>query len=93
MKKSYFEMNDKEKQYHLLCEILDYAICVTSEGICGTGEYSISTSEVIELQEEISGHLHEALSGVNRLRRSVEEKREYKTGDTGLQCADGNAVN
>lgn len=74
MSKNYFEMNDKEKQLKHIGEMIDYAICMFSEGLSGTGEYNIPTKEVIELQSDISDQLINAHSLIEKLLKAVEEK-------------------
>lgn len=74
MSKNYFEMNDKEKQLKHIGEMIDYAICMFSEGLSGTGEYNIPTEEVIELQSNISDQLINTHSLIEKLLKAVEEK-------------------
>lgn len=76
MSKLYFEMNDKEKQLRHIGDNIDYAICMFSEGLSGTGEYSIPSEEVKELHNQITDNLLKAYDDINILLKSVEEKEE-----------------
>lgn len=74
MSKIYFEMNEKERQLRHIGDSIDYAICTFSEGLSGTGEYSIPTDEVIELQNKISDQLLNVQVDMGKLLNAVEEK-------------------
>lgn len=76
MSKIYFEMNDKERQLKHIGENIDYAICMFSEGLSGTGEYSIPSEEVKELHNQITDNLLKAYDDINILLKAVEEKEE-----------------
>lgn len=59
MGKTYFEMNDAEKQLTLIENNLDYATCVIAEGL--QGDYNgMELKEVRELQNNICKSLIEA---------------------------------
>lgn len=76
MDKIYFEMNDKEKQLQHIGDTLSYAICMFSEGLSGTGEYNISTAEVIELQSRIADKLISAQNDMLLLLKAVKEEED-----------------
>lgn len=76
MDKIYFEMNDKEKQLRHIGDGIDYAICMFSEGLSGTGVYNIPNKKVIALQSEISDQLINVRSQIDELLKAVEEEEE-----------------
>ena len=76
MSRIYFEMSDKEKQLRHIGDNIDYAICMFSEGLSGTGEYSIPSEEVKELHNQITDNLLKAYDDINILLKAVEEKEE-----------------
>lgn len=76
MSKIYFEMSDKERQLRHIEDNLDYAICMFSEGLSGTGEYNIPSEEVKELHNQITDNLLKAYDDINILLKAVEEKEE-----------------
>ena len=78
MSKIYYEMNDKERQLHHIANDVDYAISVLAEGLSGSGEYNISTQEVINLQSEINNNLIKAHEGMIKLLRSIKNESEEK---------------
>ena len=78
MSKIYFEMSDKERQLNLIANNIDYAICMVSEGLSGTGEYNIPSEEVKKLQNRITDNLLKADEDISKLLKSVEEKEENR---------------
>lgn len=78
MSKVYFEMNDKERQLKHIGDNIDYAVCMFSEGLSGTGEYNIPSEEVKELHNQITDNLLKAYDDINILLKSVEEKEENR---------------
>lgn len=74
MEKIFFEMNDKEKQLVHIGNMVDYAICILVEGLSGTGDFDISTDEVIQLQAAISEDLISAHGNIQKLLNSVQEQ-------------------
>ena len=81
MSKLYFEMNDKEKQLNLIAGNLDYAYCVFSEGLSGTGKFNLENEEVRKLQNRIGDHVMKAYEDINTLLKAVEEKENYLLED------------
>ena len=73
MDKSYFEMNDAEKQLNLISNNIDYAICVFSEGLPVTMDSSTLTNKIIELQMKIVDKLFDASKDIKSLLKIVEE--------------------
>ena len=84
MSKIYFEMNDKERQLRHIGETIEYAACMFGEGLSGTGEYSIPTKEVIELQSKISDQLINVQALIEKLLKAVEEEEEEE-GESSLE--------
>lgn len=82
MSKIYFEMNDKERQLNHIADNLDYAICMFGEGLSGTGQYNMSTEEIIELQHRIGDHLMAAYQDVYTLLKSTREMEDMLEDDT-----------
>ena len=76
MDKSYFEMNDAEKQLNLISNNIDYAICVFSEGLPVTMDSSTLTNKIIELQMKIVDKLFDASRDIKSLLKIVEEKED-----------------
>lgn len=76
MSKIYFEMNDKERQLKHIGDSIDYAICMLSEGLSGTGEYNIPSEEVRKLQNRITDNLLKADEDINKLLKAAEEKED-----------------
>jgi hypothetical protein len=71
-------MNDKEKQLRHIGDTIEYAICMFGEGLSGTGEYSIPTKDVIELQSKISDQLIDVQTLIEKLLKAVEEEEEER---------------
>lgn len=76
MNKIYFEMNDKERQLHLMANNIAYAICMLGEGLSGTGEYNLPSEKVRELQANIVDDLNNAYSDIDKLLYAVEEEED-----------------
>lgn len=77
MSKLYFEMNDKEKQLNHIGESLDYATCMISEGLGGTGDYNLEVEEVNEVQSRTAEHLMSAREGIDILIKSLNDEENY----------------
>lgn len=74
MDKTYFEMNEAEKQLSLINNIVDYAICMFSEGLPVYKDKE-TTRRIIYLQNSIVRSLLDVSVDISELMELIKERR------------------